>query len=869
MSASDDESLPQVAATPAKAADPQASVNRQKQSDPCERAATRAQPEQPSWAFELGVGTLLTVSIFAAYWHTLSGEFVWDDRAAIRANLDVQGKTPWTALWQHDFWGGKLASKMSHKSYRPICVLSFRLDFMWTGFYAEGYHMVNVALHAVASYCVYVLGKRFMVPAAAALSAGIFALHPVHTESVAGIVGRADILATIFMVLGVLTYQAAPHAPGGALGDAAQCVLSLLLALLAALSKESGATVIGIFVACDLWRLYRSSGTKWRVPLCRIGANVASGALFLYFRLRLHGGHELRPWGMMENHLVHAPPSLLRTLTVAHSHALYARFLLWPPWGGLSYDHGFNASHTAVMQSLDDPRNLQTVLAYAALIAAVLLGVIYRHWLLIFSLAWALLSIVPALNVFFWVGTVLAERLLYIPSVGFCLVAGYVLWVLLTRESEQSVALQQEEMECSDDEGTTNLERCTRSIVPRMLGRMFWASFIVGAFAAMGLHTYTRCMDWVDEPTLYESGYRSCPNSVKVLNNLAQVYLRDGNKTKAAWAMELLTASTEIFPSYASADFNMGLAASTLKDRKMAVAMFERALSKGTESAPKIYTYMAQEFMEEYYEQRKQGHGDESLIDRAMHAAERAIKLKCSMPLLWFTVGNINAERGKSEDAVLAYQRALRLNDNPHLEAGYGLVVSDVENQMGLAHSAAGNLDLAIASYERALETKPDMYEVMVNMGVALSDHGRRDEAVIRYEQALSIVPNDAVLLNNMGHLQIEPGKFRDAIRYLGTAHRLLPTHPSITNNMHIAMDKIVKSGDPAFVMEMYRLFLEYAPDDIMVLNNLGHALILKGNHGEAQRHLRHALKFAPNNAHLLGNLKLAEAGLAAPSPPD
>ena len=87
---------------------------------------------------------------------------------------------------------------------------------------------------------------------------------------------------------------------------------------------------------------------------------------------------------------------------------------------------------------------------------------------------------------------------------------------------------------------------------------LFWSLY------EMYQHSKYRSLDWLDEPSLYESGYHTNNQSVKILNNLAQVLLRDGNFDHAVRADQLLQESTQLLPSYASADFNRGLAHSTL-----------------------------------------------------------------------------------------------------------------------------------------------------------------------------------------------------------------------------------------------------------------------------------------------------------------
>ena len=86
----------------------------------------------------------------AAFDNSLLGGFVIDDGSAIRTNQDLRPETPLAQLMRNDFWGRPLAEERSVKSYRPLTVLSFRANFAWHGLAVEGYHIVNLLLHAGA-----------------------------------------------------------------------------------------------------------------------------------------------------------------------------------------------------------------------------------------------------------------------------------------------------------------------------------------------------------------------------------------------------------------------------------------------------------------------------------------------------------------------------------------------------------------------------------------------------------------------------------------------------------------------------------------------------------------------------------------------
>ena len=129
------------------------------------------------------------------FWQTQYAQFTFDDNTAILSNKDIQTSSPLTNIFYNDFWGTYIKSKASHKSYRPLTVLTFRLNyFLANGYHPWGFHFVNVCLHAVNSVLLLSIFPKifsnrfdsdlFNAPKASLLCAVLFAVHPIHTESV-------------------------------------------------------------------------------------------------------------------------------------------------------------------------------------------------------------------------------------------------------------------------------------------------------------------------------------------------------------------------------------------------------------------------------------------------------------------------------------------------------------------------------------------------------------------------------------------------------------------------------------------------------------------------------------------------------------
>ena len=266
---------------------------------------------------------------------------------------------------------------------------------------ARGFHFDNVLLHALVVYCFSMFcfhlfsneqGKAGRV--APILASIMYSAHPIHVESVASITGRSDILAGLFMIVSIMVYRMGNTKPSSV-------ALATLTGVLSTFSKEVGVTSFGIFVASDAIELLSSTRqilTKSKLGIFarQAARNIGCAIILTCYHLSLHCD------------------IAMQRCTSGHSFILsICRMTM----AGLV----FNTSQLSV----SDIGNVYTL---AAVIAVVFFGwysFTRRNAILTGSLALATIPFVPAANLLFSVGTILAERLLYIPSMGFCLGAGY------------------------------------------------------------------------------------------------------------------------------------------------------------------------------------------------------------------------------------------------------------------------------------------------------------------------------------------------------------------------------------------------------------------------------------------------------------
>lgn len=476
-----------------------------------------APPRRPRWAL---VALLLLATL--PYLNALGGAFVFDDVGVIRDNPVVQREPAWR-VFTTVYEPGAL--------YRPLTMLTYvanaRLD---PG--PAGFHAVNLGLHALVVLAVYALAARLLAaPRAALIAAALFAVHPIHTEAVTGIVGRAELLAALATLAALLALARAVASPAPARWG--WWIASWAAFAAGLLCKESAFTTIGLVLVVH-WRLAPADHLGRRVAV--LAPYVAIGLAYLGLRLLVVGALALPAVpGMLDNPLAHVD-AVTRVRTALAVLWDYLAMLVAP--ARLSADYSFN--QVPLLTSWREPRALAALVVVAGLAAAAVVG--WRRWPPL-TLAAAFFAIPLALtaNVLFPIGTIKAERLLYLPSVGACLAAGWLLarW------------------------GAARPRAATAAV-----------ALLLAAFAA---RTAVRNRDWRDEHALYAAAVRVAPDSAKAHHNLAVALQRAGAYDDAVAHYQRALA---IYPDYAAAAFGIGHVATLRGDDATALAWYRDALRR-------------------------------------------------------------------------------------------------------------------------------------------------------------------------------------------------------------------------------------------------------------------------------------------------
>jgi hypothetical protein len=471
---------------------------------------------------------LLVLLAVLAYGNALSAGFTFDDEPDIRSNPAVTGGLDIIRILASPLPPGDL--------YRPFTVLTFALNEALTPAQAAPFHAVNILLHATVTLLVFWLAVQiFHSGRIAMIAATLFALHPLHTEAVTGLVGRAEVLAALFGLAALLSGSRADTSTSASRRTALQAI-SLVCFSLAIMSKESALTLLPLMPLLRVLQRAEPLGRGFRREVCSLDwvPYILCAGVFVALRFyvvqSVPSSHEPE---LLDNVLAFVP------LMVRIRSALG---ILWDYFGLLNVPlvlaADYSYAQVPIVTSWTDPRCLGGM---ALVTAAMLVFVRHRHMGIRFAAVFPFITLALTANLLFPIGTIKAERLLYLPSVG---------WVMLVAFAFDRLL-------------------CVRRYRSFALGGL---AIVVAAFTA---RTWIRNQDWRDNVALYRSMARTAPDSAKSRYNLG-VALQQQNADEAA--MPHFTRALDIYPWAEGAALGMGIAFDRMGATDKAIEWYERAL---------------------------------------------------------------------------------------------------------------------------------------------------------------------------------------------------------------------------------------------------------------------------------------------------
>lgn len=491
------------------------------------------------WLFAIG---------FVLFANTLGHGFVLDDQAVITENAIVQqGFSGIPKLFTTFYWEGYWNSNAG--LYRPLSMVTFAIEWGISPNSPFIHHCVNVLLYALTIGLVFKV-IRLMLPTVtpwlAFAVALLFAAHPMHTEVVANIKSRDEILCFLFFLL------AFKHLLTSNLSTLRDQLITAGLFFLCLLSKEAGILFLPVFVLYFL--LFKQESLLTLVKRFAPLVLIAVAWLGLHQWVINSSVHERISYTYLDNSLVGCPD---KATQLATGFAVLGRYI----WKAvvpvrMSYDYSYNE---IPCESFGSPLVIGTLLLVFGL---VLLGWKIRKTqpLITFGIVFFLLTIALASNIFTLIGTTMGDRLLYAPSMGVCLAI---------------VA------------GIFQLFQKTAAKKPHVSGLYL----VVVISLVFGLISFRRNRDWASNETLFAADVTHAPNSARVHFNqgaLLMAQLPEDIQLQQSGLPEIISAferSLAIDPRDNGAHTNLGVCYYRLGNYKKSIRHSKEALKTNPNDA--------------------------------------------------------------------------------------------------------------------------------------------------------------------------------------------------------------------------------------------------------------------------------------------
>ncbi|XP_064277043.1 protein O-mannosyl-transferase TMTC1 isoform X2 [Passer domesticus] len=826
-----------------------------------------------------------------------------------------------------------------------------RLNILLAGMNPFYFHAVNVILHCLVTLVLmYTCDKAvFKDCRLAFVTALFFAVHPIHTEAVTGIVGRADVLACLLFLLAFLSYNRSvdqlyvgEHFPPTA--SPFFLLLSLFLGTCAMLVKETGVTVFGVCLVYDFFSLsynglkLRNGGIHQRptrlpvsvssrcgspqVPLSgrengkqrfaqrgawsschppgpqeqpsgglavpsraiwairsyltannnqnflytarpflkRAALVISYVILVLYFRLWIMGG-SMPMFSEQDNPASFSPYLLTRFLTYSYLLAFNAWLLLAPIT--LCYD--WQVGSIPLVESIWDVRNLATVFLVLVMTLLSLHCIAafkkLEHKEVLVGLLFLVFPFIPASNLFFRVGFVVAERVLYMPSMGYCILFVHGLKKLST---------------------WLNKWRITVPTLFALLLLLFsWK-------------TVKQNEIWLSRESLFSSGVKTLPHNAKVHYNYANFLKDQGRNVEAIYhyktalklyprhasalnnlgtltkdvveAKDYYRRALQLNPQHNRALFNLGNLLKSQGKKEEAVILLRDSIKYGPEFAD-AYSSLAsllaeQERLKEAEEVYKAGiencpessdlHNNYGVFlvdtgspERAMSHYRQAILLSPAHHVAMVNLGRLHRSLGQNKEAEVWYKRALKVSRK-----------AEILSPLGALYYNTGRYEEALQVYREAAVLQPSSKDIRLALAQVLAMMGRTKEA----EKMTNHILNEDVecleCYRLLSAIYSKQELYAKALEAIEKALQLKPKDPKVISELFFTKGNQLREQnllDKAF--ESYKRAVELNPDQAQAWMNMGGIEHIKGSYITARDYYEKALQLVPNSKLLKENL--------------
>jgi tetratricopeptide (TPR) repeat protein len=738
-----------------------------------------------SHRLEFVVCLVLILTTLLVYGQVRNHGFLnFDDNVYVSENPQVRaGLTKKGVIWAF--------TTFHTANWHPLTWLSHMIDTQLFGLNAGLHHLTNLLFH-IANTILLFFFLRWVTGSlwGSAFVAALFALHPLHVESVPWVAERKDLLSTFFWLLSMLAYVHYARRP-----SARRYGIVLLFFTFGLLAKPMLVTLPFVLLLLDYWPLGRlQMGQTIRSAHLKVQKSSVSGLVrekiplfalvtvscYVTFFAQQHGG-AVKSFGAL--------PLDIRIANALVSYMRYIGKMIWPHELAVYYPYfGIQPAWHVVGAGL-----------FLVGLSVLLISTVRRYPYLAVGWLWYLGTLVPVIGLIQVGGQSMADRYTYIPLIGlFILIAWGGAGLLERWLSRRVLAL-------SAGVVLLGILTCSWLQVRHWKDSITLFTHAIGVTVnnALAHNSLGSALAWEGRLEEAESHYRE---ALRIMPNQAIAHYNLGvtlaTKGRYEEAIAHYKEALRIKPDYADAHNNLGVALKSQWKFEEAESQFYEALRIEPDYALAHYNLGIVLVSQGRYEEAI-GHYLEALwidpddakahynlgnalmhqgrLEEAITHFSEALRINPDSAKMQYRLGVALVRMGKYDEAISHYQEALRIEPD-HAKAHYNLANAWARQQ---------RLEEAMSHYADALRINPDYADAHINLGNALASQGRLEEATNHFSEAIRINPDDADAHYNLGTALVSQGKLKEAISQFSEVLRIKPDDADARRTLERALQRL------------------------------------------------------------------------------
>ncbi len=604
------------------------------------------------------------------YCNTIPNEYCLDDYCVVVDNTYVHaGLHDIPKILTTNFFNG--LHNFNDGLYRPLPILTYAIEYSVIGLNPHVRHFINMLLYALAGLFIFLLAKRLLPGNSVLLPLSVACLyiaHPVHTEVVANIKGRDDLLAFLLAIMAsfyILEFIK--------VNKMRFLFYGLVTYLLALLSKESSVMFLFIIPVMILFFTKSSRATLVTISMVLLMITIS------WFSWRTHVIHSMTNpvdkgiFSAFNNSVLSTNDFFSRLATGFYLQILYILKLILPL--PLTHDYSFNQIPAIPAISLKSVISLGVILAlfFYAIIS-------YKKQRIIsFGILFYFLTIATVANILIYIGATFAERFVFTPSFGFSLVTGFLLYKLVKKDPRD------------------------QKILSLLAKNKIYALILLVILIFYSVKTISRNFDWKNNLTLYSADVEHSSNSSRAHYNLgseldaSSLKETSGEKKQEILlhALSELNKAIKIYPPYQDALNNLGIVYQNLNRMDSAILCYKKVIKIDS-------TYQKGYFNLGIVYYKMQRYND------ALPYLRKAYQFNPENESACLLLGDAYGNLGNFDEAIRYLGQCVAINPK-NLNA---LIL------LGKAYAIKGDYKQSVDIFNQELQTDPVNVEAAFNLGI-------------------------------------------------------------------------------------------------------------------------------------------------------